>query len=585
MNTSTPRARVFPSDWKLIPAEGLVGREADALQILANGLGEGYTVYHGIHWTRLEQGLTVLGRIQFLVLTPSGMLVLIAMKTGVVRVENGRLYKSQLQPKQQSLPLSQQLQKDFNRVDILEDLLEQGSGLARQFFSQHQKILRFEPLLYFPDFKVRVLDGVALQARRVVDASANPGLCDIIREINEATLNASSSSGGVDAKEMHRFLSNSLDLVPEVGALSEASEHWLTRLTQGLEDWVGRLKFEPFKLRVQGTAGSGKSQLALKEMVQNHRAKARTLYVCYNRPLAAHMAGEVRGLDLMGATVFNFHALCDRVLRDAGQHVDFSQAGAFDSLVSRTKALPIDRRWIFDSIVIDEGQDFEAEWLEVLKRFGHERTRWIWLEDPAQNLYAKAAVQLPGWVTLQVPLNYRNPQRIVEALQAYQPAFGLLDDAEFKVQAMCPLEGFPVEYIGYEESQGPLDATAKAITGCLKQGFSRNQIALLTLRGHEKSRVLKEKQLGPHALRHFTGQYDEQGNPVFTEGAVLAESVYRFKGQSAQAVVVTEVEFETFSDSDYRKLFVAMTRAKMLVVLVGESSVLAKLKAGTSQIQ
>lgn len=562
--SSTAKAKVFPSDWKHIPSEGLWGREADALQILANGLGEGYTIYHGVHWTRLEQGLTVLGRIQFLVWTPSGMLVLIAMKTGVVRVENGRLYKSQ-------------------QVDILEDLLEQGLGLARQFFAQHQKNLRFEPLLYFPDFKVRVLDGVALQARRVVDATANPSLCDLIREIDQAAVQLSPTGGtGIDAKEMHRFLSNSLDLVPEVGALSQASEHWLTRLTQGLEDWVGRLKFEPFHLRVQGTAGSGKSQLALREMVQNHQAKARTLYVCYNRPLAAHMAGEARGLELLGASVFNFHALCDRVLRDVGQHVDFSQAGAFDSLVSRTKALPIDRRWIFDSIVVDEGQDFEPEWLDVLQRFAHAKTRWVWLEDPAQNLYGKAPVPLAGWVTLQVPLNFRNPQRIVEALQAYQSVFGLLDDAEFKVQAMCPLEGFPVEYVSYSPAQGPLDATAKAITSCLKQGFSRNQIALLTLRGHEKSRVLKEKQLGPHALRHFTGQYDDQGNPVFTEGAVLAESVYRFKGQSAQAVVITEIEFDTFSDSDYRKLFVAMTRAKMLVVLVGESDVVECLKsAGT----
>lgn len=565
LNKPSAKARIYPSDWKHIPAEGLWGREADALQILANGLGAGYTVYHGIHWTRLEQGLTVLGRIQFLVLTPSGMLVLIAMKTGVVRVENGRIYKSQ-------------------QVDILEDLLEQGSGLARQFFAQHKKSLRFEPLLYFPDFKVRVLDGVALQARRVVDATASPSLCDIISEINQAANQAASqltNSGGagIDIKEMHRFLSNSLDLVPEVGALSEASEQWLTRLTQGLEDWVGRLQFEPFKLRVQGTAGSGKSQLALKEMVQNHKAKARTLYVCYNRPLAAHMAGEVRGLELLGASVFNFHALCDRVLRDAGQHVDFSQSGAFESLVGRTKALPVDRRWIFDSIVIDEGQDFEAEWLDVLQRFGHSKTRWIWLEDPAQNLYGKAPVDLPGWVTLRVPLNFRNPQRIVEALGAYQSAFGLLDDAEFKVQAMCPLEGFPVETVSYTPLQGPLDATAKAITSCLKHGFGRSQIALLTLRGHEKSKVLKEKQLGPHALRHFTGQYDEQGNPVFTDGAVLAESVYRFKGQSAQAVVITEIEFESFSDSDYRKLFVAMTRAKMLVVLVGQDGVLERLKS------
>ena len=73
-------------------------------------------------------------------------------------------------------------------------------------------------------------------------------------------------------------------------------------------------------------------------------------------------------------------------------------------------------------------------------------------------------------------------------------------------------------------------------------------------------------------------RYDENGSQVFTEGNVHAESVYRFKGQAAQAVVVTELVFSEFNEADFRKLFVAMTRAKLLLVLVGQSDTLQRLR-------
>ena len=52
------------------------------------------------------------------------------------------------------------------------------------------------------------------------------------------------------------------------------------------------------------------------------------------------------------------------------------------------------------------------------------------------------------------------------------------------------------------------------------------------------------------------------------EGELLTESLYRFKGQSAPAVVVCEVDFETLTDQDRRKLFVGLTRAQLRVELV-----------------
>ena len=74
--------------------------------------------------------------------------------------------------------------------------------------------------------------------------------------------------------------------------------------------------------------------------------------------------------------------------------------------------------------------------------------------------------------------------------------------------------------------------------------------------------------LGNHQLKSFSGQYDLFGNPLFREGDLLAESVYRFKGQSAPAVIFTEIDFAELDEKNFRKLFVGMTRARLKLVMV-----------------
>lgn len=68
--------------------------------------------------------------------------------------------------------------------------------------------------------------------------------------------------------------------------------------------------------------------------------------------------------------------------------------------------------------------------------------------------------------------------------------------------------------------------------------------------------------------KRFTGKYDEAGNPQWSDGDLLVESLYRFKGQSAPAIVLCEVDFDALSDRDRRKLFVGITRAQMRVEVV-----------------
>jgi superfamily I DNA and RNA helicase len=74
--------------------------------------------------------------------------------------------------------------------------------------------------------------------------------------------------------------------------------------------------------------------------------------------------------------------------------------------------------------------------------------------------------------------------------------------------------------------------------------------------------------LGGLTTRRTTGKFDEFGNALWHEGELMVESVYRFKGQSAPAVVLCEVDFEQLTPVNAKKLFVGMTRGQVRVEVV-----------------
>ena len=118
-----------------------------------------------------------------------------------------------------------------------------------------------------------------------------------------------------------------------------------------------------------------------------------------------------------------------------------------------------------------------------------------------------------------------------------------------------------------------IDCTKSAITRYVGMGYTRSEIALVSFRGREKSILMSFTQLGPHTLKTFTGRYDLLGDPVYSDGELLLETVYRFKGQAAPCVVLTEVDFESFDEIAKRKIFVGATRARMhLTMIISEQA-------------
>ncbi len=66
----------------------------------------------------------------------------------------------------------------------------------------------------------------------------------------------------------------------------------------------------------------------------------------------------------------------------------------------------------------------------------------------------------------------------------------------------------------------------------------------------------------------FEGRYGDDGEALYSNGALTVETVHRFKGRSADCVVIAGVDFEARSDDVRRRLFVAMTRATLTLHLV-----------------
>ncbi|GAA4027254.1 ATP-binding domain-containing protein [Actimicrobium antarcticum] len=531
---------IVPSGWRELATTGAASREIATLTRFADGLDTDYLIFHGVHWTNIEDRYSVYGEIDFIVVAPNGRVLVIEQKSGFLTETDDGLIK-----------------RYPGRTEKVHLALIRTIGTLRSRFAQTGGTLDIDYLLYCPDYRVTQPALAGLDPTRIVDASNADRLIPVIRQLlplSDATPQRAAVS---------RFFNDTLRLIPDPSAMVGRADALVTRLADGLATWARQIEFTPFRLRVIGTAGSGKTQLAMAEFRAAVAAGLHPLYVCYNRPLADHM----RALLGPQGRVANFHMLCDAYGREAGSTPDYSNPNTWQSMETVFDHGDVPAHWQHDVVIIDEGQDFSEDWRDAVLKLVRAPGRVLWLEDPMQNLYGRAPVDLPDWVTLRVNTNYRNPREIVDLLDA-------ITDGHAPAIAASPFVSAGLTQFTYADGDQDalLEATKEAVTHCLSAGFARNDIVLLSFKGREKSTILKLDHLGQHALHSFTGAYDLLGNPVFRKGGLLAESVYRFKGQSAPAVIFTEIDFQELDERTIRKLFVGMTRASLKLVLVASAS-------------
>ena len=329
------------------------------------------------------------------------------------------------------------------------------------------------------------------------------------------------------------------------------------------------------RVAVSGGAGTGKTVLALEKARRLAAEGFKTLLTCYNRQLADHLSnvcGATPNLDVVG-----FHQLChrqvERANRASGRDLvaeakvtypgkDLYEVQLPNALGYSLDVLP-DR---YDAIVCDEGQDFREEFwvpLELLLTDYETSPLYVFYDDN-QNIYARAGTFPIRDEPFSLTTNCRNT-------------------APIHVAAYRHYKGVPVsppnnkgDELHFEES-GNRDPQAAKINALIvdlvvKQGVSPGDITVLIADALHKAEYYT-------ALRRLPlprlASWIEEG--VRSPKTVLIDTIQRFKGLESPIVILWGLDTIDLPRNQ-ELLYVGMSRAKSLLVIVGKPETCAKFK-------
>jgi len=347
---------------------------------------------------------------------------------------------------------------------------------------------------------------------------------------------------------------------------------------------------------IHGVAGSGKTMI-LGYRAQ-HLAQAMPkpiLVLCYNVALAVRLEHLVKERSLeRKISVRNFHGWCYdqlvlyQVPRPANDAADY-----WDELVERVMR-GVERGQIpraqYGAVLIDEGHDFEPEWLKlVVQMVDPETNSLLVLYDDAQSLYgankrlgfsfAQVGIQARGRTTV-LQLNYRNTVEVLAV--AY----------EFAREALLPKEaeedGIPLLAPQSVGRHGPrpelagfpaLDKELAYVVSRLREfhaaGIRWNDMAVLHRARFMGERIAKALEASGIPVE-WLGRSRANRRYKPAEDSVKVLTMHSSKGLEFPVVMIPWLNAMPSPNEDLaaeaKLLYVAMTRAMEHLVITHHGS-------------
>ena len=528
-------ATLHPETFDLLRQDAGLYRELDVMERLKQSLPDNYELFHSVSWFSVNNDHDHHGEIDVVVMSPEGNLLLVEVKAGDVVLHDGEIFKVY----------------NGSESNVSRQCNIQYSAMVRRL--TNAKLRTFVTnCLVLPDYRIENINLIGVPRERIIGAEEYDSLGTHVLEIlHSAPIREN------DAEAIRHFLKNEFRVTTDLTVLKGQISKTSHKLSDGMSLWVPRITSPSGVIRIQGTAGSGKTQLALQLLSDAVINKQKSLYVCFNRSLADHMSKIAPA----SAQVTNFHELSiDHFRRSVGDP-DFSDSTIFAKAATSYIEHVSNQEPRYDLIILDEGQDLEPDWVGCIIGQLKLDGQLYFMEDQDQRLYARDEFDLDGAVLVTSYENFRSPQAVCQMINA----FGL---SSKPILSKGPYLGDFPQFRVYKNDDELLNLTSLAIESLLSRGFKLSDIVVLTGRGKVKSKILNVDHIGSYSTSHFTGKYTLDGDQIWSEGDLITESVYRFKGKSAPAVVFSEIDFAEMTDTERNKLFVGLTRAQMAVEIV-----------------
>ncbi len=556
-------ARILPD---VDPAQLEHTSEEPVYVALRDQLGDDYTVLHSYPWLRPWRGDALLeGEADFVVFHPQrGMLVLEVKGGETIRHDGRRWFRDTLNGQREFQDPFVQARRNMH---ALLDIVRERSGRRIT-----KDVIAHGYAVVFPHLDYEGSPPPHADKAIIISRKHLPMMAQAI----EAAFTAWTDTVKPLAPEQCYMLLNDC-LMPKfrvfrpIGPdIAKACERLLELTETQAQVFEGLYVHD--RALIEGVAGSGKTFLALHRSLAFARDGKSTLFVCYNKELAAWLRAQIeedptttesRAL----LTIKHFHAFASELAKDAG--IPFKPAAggpltdAFwddevpDLMEQAVLTLEAEgRAKYFDAIVVDEAQDFRFSWWYALTQAVLSRPDgplYAFL-DPNQSL--RGEVQMPNITfggRFKLTINCRNTQRIAAASAAVLS----LTPHIFK---RAPI-GSRLRVIRANSDRQQKGLILQELRSLLqREGVTPSQIAVVGPAAKDKGSL--------------AGVDDIDGVPLVTStlvwrtgGGVLVTTARSFKGLEAEVVLLYDLGGfgSLFKRED---LYVSCTRAKALLVAI-----------------
>ena len=548
--------RLFPA---LNPEEIQNPGERAVARVLVEQLPRRVEVFHSFNWlARDRRGTIQEGECDFVLLDRQRGVLFVEVKGGSL-VFDGREWVREVRGEMRLLNKDPFAQATRCMHDIIE-------LVKRRFRTPGGELpFTYGAAVAFPDCQVSGTLPPSIQPELVLDADRLRNGDVSVRRVFESFRRAHHRElRDREIESVREALYPRYELVPVVWRKVEDQEERLRRLTEQQHRLLDYLAHQP-KAAIRGVAGSGKTMLALAKAQREARAGRRTLLLCYNQPLQDWLKAAVPESFANELVVLNYHSLASRLCQEAGVPLwerrerndqDFWDVQAAEALIEACDVLGPEHK--FDTVVVDEGQDFHELWwtsLEAVFRSPGGDACYYVFYDPKQNLFVDDPA-LPEELgsPYELPVNCRNTVRIAEHCAS-------LAGYENRVIDGAPLGDQPAVV----RARTMQDAFRKA-KQCVLQlcqsgqgGLARSQVAVLV---PSVSGVTLPTRFGTVPLTQELREWNEGKG-------VLITSWKRFKGLEADAVVIVEKPARNGDSARANaNRYVARSRAKHLLTVI-----------------
>lgn len=341
---------------------------------------------------------------------------------------------------------------------------------------------------------------------------------------------------------------------------------------------------------IHGVAGSGKTLILGYRCM--HLAKAMSkpiLVLCFNITLAAKLRAFITAKGISGQVqVYHFHDWCGKQLKTYHVKVTESDKPYYERAVE-TVIDAVDKgkipRGQYGALLIDEGHDFESDWLKlVVQMVDPDTNSVLLLYDDAQSIYknrsglgfslSSVGVQAKGRTTI-LRLNYRNTREILSF--AYTFASHYLNPQSTDEDHIPLIEPEAAGNSGPNPVVRKFNTLSEEIEYsvlCLKrwhqQGIPWGDMSLLCTAKYQGDKVaVKLKEAGVPYSWLETKKKKSSYDPGDDQLTVL--TIHSSKGLEFPRVIMIGIgqlkDDEERQQQDARLLYVGMTRAQECLMM------------------